>query len=110
MGRRRWGHQPAVAAVAGLLTSAWPYGGRSAIQAFGSCSHLPGSILTPPVAWLVQWGAAFRLAGDAEQRRQTWHYLEVWRGRAGGAAGGEGGAPAHRTARRVARCLAARAS
>ncbi|EFN57632.1 hypothetical protein CHLNCDRAFT_12490, partial [Chlorella variabilis] len=26
----------------------------------------------------VTWGAAFRLAGDAEQRRRTWEYLE-WR-------------------------------
>lgn len=27
---------------------------------------------------LPQWGAAFRLAGDAAQRHRTWHYLE-WR-------------------------------
>ncbi|KAL4444935.1 hypothetical protein ABPG77_003985 [Micractinium sp. CCAP 211/92] len=50
----------------------------------GSTDHrgtpeAPGRTVTlEPCEGAVTWGAAFRLAGDAEQRRRTWHYLE-WR-------------------------------
>lgn len=50
----------------------------------GSTDHrgtpeAPGRTVTlEPCEGAVTWGAAFRLAGDVEQRRRTWHYLE-WR-------------------------------
>lgn len=50
----------------------------------GSTDHrgtpeAPGRTVTlEPCEGAVTWGAAFRLAGDAEQRRRTWQYLE-WR-------------------------------
>ncbi|KAL4448039.1 hypothetical protein ABPG75_005258 [Micractinium tetrahymenae] len=39
----------------------------------------PGRTVTlEPCEGAVTWGAAFRLAGDTQQRRRTWQYLE-WR-------------------------------
>lgn len=52
-------------------------GWASAAPLLHAAPGFPASLTLAAVPFL-QWGAAFQLAGDAEQRAKTWEYLE-WR-------------------------------
>ena len=60
-----------------LVFAAWPAAAWCVEPGAWACCLIP-TLLRILVFPAPQWGAAFRLAGDAEQRQRTWRYLE-WR-------------------------------